>query len=141
MTIRRCRFRAQGGREGYSAVRLYPFGRFDRPLPRSIPALARLAARSVEAVRSAVGDDVDVMIDAVCRLTRPEALAVARAVAPYDLMFFEDSDRARRPGGGRASRRTLPGSDRDGERLPTVHAFRRLIETATSPTSGPTRAW
>ncbi|SVE61845.1 uncharacterized protein METZ01_LOCUS514699, partial [marine metagenome] len=62
--------------EGYTAVRLYPFGDFDqldfeegRGLETmSFTAMQRNAVDRVGAVRDAVGPDVDVMIDVVNRL-------------------------------------------------------------------------
>ena len=84
--------------EGFTAVRLYPFGDFGafdfeegRGLENmSYTAMIRNAEQRVAAVRDAVGPDVDVMIDVVNRLTPAEAIAVGRALEPYNLYFFED---------------------------------------------------
>ena len=70
--------------DGYTAVRLYPFGDFGvfdfeegRGLESmSYTAMVRNAEERVAAVRDAVGPDVDVMIDVVNRLTPAEAIAV-----------------------------------------------------------------
>lgn len=44
----------------------------------------------VAAVREAVGDDVDVMIDANSAYSFPEALRLANALQPYDTYWLED---------------------------------------------------
>jgi galactonate dehydratase len=112
---------------GYTAVRLYPFGPFDQPLPVSLPGVARRAAASVEAVRLAVGDDVDVMIDTVCRLTPTEALEVARAIEPYRLLFFEDPIEPDDPDAVTRLAARSPVPIATGERLLTIFQFRQLI--------------
>ena len=42
------------------------------------------------AVREAAGPDVDIMIDAVNRLSPAAAIAVGRALEPFNLYFFDD---------------------------------------------------
>jgi len=116
---------------GYTAVRLYPFGPFDESLPVSSRARARLAARHVEAVRLAVGDDVDVIIDTVCRLTPPEALEVARAVEPYGLLFFEDPIEPDDPEAVVRFAERSPVPIATGERLQTIYQFRQLLDGGT----------
>lgn len=116
---------------GFTAVRLYPFGPFGKALPVSPRARARLAARHVEAVRLAVGDDVDVMIDTVCRLTPPEAMEVARAVEPYGLMFFEDPIEPDDPAAVVRFAERSPVPIATGERLQTIFQFRQLLEGGT----------
>src|SRR5262249_48001480 len=45
---------------------------------------------SVHAAREAVGPDVELMLDVNCPWTPAEALAMARALAPYRLFWFEE---------------------------------------------------
>jgi galactonate dehydratase len=121
--------------EGYTAVRFYPLGRFS-PLPgedgtefsrASYTKIARMAEERVRAVRQAVGPDVDVMIDVVNRLSPPEALAVARAVAPYNLYFFEDPIEPDNLDAQADFARKSPVPVSTGERLETVYQFQDLI--------------
>lgn len=112
---------------GFTTVRLYPFGPFDRALPTSVLALASLAAENVEAVRLAVGPDVDIIIDAVCRLSPPEALEVARATAPYGLLFFEDPIAPDEPAATSRFAARSPVPVGAGERLLTIFDFQRLL--------------
>ena len=80
---------------GYTALRLYPFGAFVAGEGTSLEQLsfrgmAKHAAATLQAVRDAVGDEIDLMVDVVNRLTPPEAIEVAKALEPYGLFFFED---------------------------------------------------
>ena len=44
----------------------------------------------VEAVRDAVGPDIDLMLDVHGRLNVPTAIAMCRALAPFDLTWIEE---------------------------------------------------
>lgn len=46
--------------------------------------------RHVRAVREAIGDEIDLMVDANHAYSRSEALAFARRVEPLDISFFEE---------------------------------------------------
>ena len=121
--------------QGYTAVRLYPFGPFGnrdfyegRGLETlSFLGLGRNAATRVEAVREAVGPDIDVLIDAVNRLTPAEAIEVGRALEPYGLYFFEDPIEPENMDlwGYVAARVPMPIAT--GERLYTIYQFRDLL--------------
>lgn len=50
----------------------------------------RATIDNVEAVRNAVGPDVDVMIDVHGRLNVPTAIAMARALERFDLAWIEE---------------------------------------------------
>ncbi|HRU22417.1 MAG TPA: galactonate dehydratase [Candidatus Latescibacteria bacterium] len=72
---------------GFSAVKWCP-------VPAT-PALAgvkgaKAAEREVEAVRKAVGDGVDILLDFHGRLTPAMAIVFAKAVEPYNPMFIEE---------------------------------------------------
>ena len=78
---------------GYTALRLYPFGAFASGEGTSLEQLsfrgmAKHAAATLQAVRDAVGDEIDLMVDVVNRLTPPEAIEVGKALEPYGLFFF-----------------------------------------------------
>ncbi len=121
--------------EGYTAVRFYPLGAF-APKPgesgtefsrASYTKIARMAEERVRAVREAVGPDVDVMIDVVNRLQPAEALAVANAVAPYNLYFFEDPIEPDNLDAQAEFARRSPVPVSTGERLQTIYQFQDLI--------------
>lgn len=121
--------------EGFTAVRLYPFGDFGsfgfeegRGLENmSYSAMIRNAEGRVAAVRDAVGPDIDVMIDVVNRLTPAEALAVGRALAPYRLFFFEDPIEPENMDVWGHLAAALPMPVAMGERLYTIYQFQDLL--------------
>ncbi len=53
-------------------------------------ALVRATARRAEALRRAVGDEVELMCDAHGRFRPPVAIRQGRALEPYDLLFYEE---------------------------------------------------
>ena len=60
---------------------------------RAHPPIAEIVARDarrVRAVREAVGPEIEIAIDAGCRLDLPNALALVRAVEEYGIAFFEE---------------------------------------------------
>jgi galactonate dehydratase len=54
------------------------------------PADVRLVVAQVAALRTAVGDDVELLVEAHGRLDLETAIDVARAIAPYRLYFLEE---------------------------------------------------
>lgn len=65
-------------REGFSAVKIKVAG-----------ATLREDIARVAAVREAIGADVRLMVDALYALSVPDAIRMARAIAPYDIHFYE----------------------------------------------------
>ena len=121
--------------EGFTAVRLYPFGAFGqadfeegRGLEEmSTGAMLRSAEERVAAVREAVGADVDIMIDVVNRLTPAEAIAVGRVLEPYNLYFFEDPIEPENMEAWQYVAARLPMPVAMGERLYTIYQFQDLL--------------
>jgi len=121
--------------EGFTAVRIYPFGDFGkadfeegRGLENmSYGGMLHNAEERVAAVREAVGPAVDVMIDVVNRLTPAEAIALGRVLEPYNLYFFEDPIEPENMDawGFVAANMRVPIAA--GERLYTIHQFRDLL--------------
>ena len=121
--------------EGFTAVRLYPFGGFGisdfaegRGLENmSFTSMQHNAVERVAAVREAVGPDVDVIIDTVNRLSPAEAIAVGRALEPYNLLFFEDPIEPENMDQWQyvASSMNVPVAM--GERLYTIYQFLDLL--------------
>ncbi len=75
-------------REGFTAVRLSPFVPASQKLTYS--ARLKTTVNRVKAVRDAVGDEVDVLIDVHNRLTPDEAIVLGRELVKYRLLFIED---------------------------------------------------
>jgi galactonate dehydratase len=78
---------AEAVKMGFRGLKWDPFGAAYLEMDR--PARNR-AIEIVEAVRSAVGPDIDLMIEAHGRLNVPTAIAMARAMARFDPRWFEE---------------------------------------------------
>ena len=89
--------------------------------------MQRTAVEWVAAVRDAVGPDIDVMIDVVNRLTPAEAIAVGRALEPFNLYFFEDPIEPENMDQWTHVAQNVPMPLAMGERLYTLFQFRDLL--------------
>ncbi len=74
-------------KKGYSALKWDPFGSADRTLS---PVQHRQAVACVAAVREAVGDDVDLLIEAHGRFNIYTAITLARDLERYNIFFYEE---------------------------------------------------
>ncbi len=89
--------------------------------------LHEITVENVAAARAAVGADVELMMDCNCPWRASEALAIARAVRPFDLAWFEEPvwppedypalARVRREGGIKVSAGENAMSPADFERM------------------------
>lgn len=110
---------------GYTALKILP-------VPRTAPldgasGIAHAVA-VMRAVREAVGDDVEVMVDLHGRMTAAMAIELGRALAPFRPWFLEEPCP---PGNADAIvevARALPIPIATGERLVTRWEFRELLE-------------
>jgi galactonate dehydratase len=78
--------------EGFTAVKLAPFDELRAPdHMRTGPKAAwKLGVERVEAVRAAIGADVDLAVDCHGRMETSEAIAVGQALAGCDLLWYEE---------------------------------------------------
>ncbi|PRY19956.1 D-arabinonate dehydratase/D-galactarolactone cycloisomerase [Aliiruegeria haliotis] len=83
----------------------------------------------VAAVREAIGPDARFMIDANYMLTTTEALRYQRAMAPYDLYWFEAPVSPRSVDGMARINQSGPAPLAGCENIFGVDAFRRYLET------------
>jgi len=74
-------------KQGYTALKWDPFGSADRTLS---PKQARYAVACVEAVREAVGDEVDLLIEAHGRFNVYTAIAMGRQLEKFNIFFYEE---------------------------------------------------
>lgn len=72
---------------GYKALKWDPFEASYLEMDR---AQRRRTIENVEAVRAAVGPDVDLMLDVHGRLNVPTSIAIARELARFDLAWIEE---------------------------------------------------
>jgi galactonate dehydratase len=72
---------------GYSALKFDPFGPGGREISRNE---LRLAAKQVAAVRRAIGDEADMLLEFHGRFSPIMALEAMRAMAPYEPTWCEE---------------------------------------------------
>jgi galactonate dehydratase len=86
-------------KQGYTALKFYPLARPDagphgnirHVSLRSIDREAeKWVVNSVKAIRDAIGQDVDLMVDMSAELTTDVAIRLGRRLEEYDLYFFEE---------------------------------------------------
>lgn len=111
---------------GYTAIKALVVP-ITEPLDRNAPI--RHAEQCMAAIRDAVGDDVDVMVDLHGRTTPAMAIEYGQALAPFRPYFFEEPCPPENVKGMVEVARALPGIPiATGERLATRFAFRELLE-------------
>ena len=119
--------RARGSvNAGYSAIKALVV-----PVSEPLDGLApiRRAEACMAAIREAVGDGVDIMVDLHGRTTPAMAIQYGQALAPYRLFFFEEPCPPENPTALAEVARGLPGVPiATGERLVTRFQFRELFE-------------
>lgn len=78
--------------EGFKAVKLAPFDEVhhSRLGEGNLRRAAETGLARVAAVREAVGDEVDVLVDCHCRFDVPTARHIAEELAPLNVFWFEE---------------------------------------------------
>jgi len=88
----------------------------------------KYAAACVEAMRKAVGDDIDIMVDCHARPGPRMGMLFAEALEPYGLYFFEEPCWPENIDEIALIQRAVKTPIATGERLIGIHAFRDLLE-------------
>jgi galactonate dehydratase len=88
----------------------------------------KYAERCVRAMRDALGDDIDLMVDCHARPSPRMGLRFAKALEPYGLYWFEEPCWPESVAGLAEIQRAVTTPIATGERLVTQHAFRPLLE-------------
>src|SRR6185295_16696104 len=110
---------------GYTAVKV-----LITPPTEALNSIAayKYAARGMEAMRRAVGDDVDIMVDCHGRHAPANALEFCRVLAPFRPYFVEEPVPPENVDAMADVRRASPVPIATGERLLTRHDFRQVFE-------------
>jgi galactonate dehydratase len=117
---------ARLARYGCTAVKVAPQPPESDRLP--VAAVIRGAAARLEALRRALGDDVDIAVDPHARIFEPvRALQLAQALKPYNPYFFEEPLRPENIDALAALRRQVDVPIATGEMLYTKYEFRDLL--------------
>lgn len=101
-------------------------------VPSTMPleglAPLRYAEENVRAMREAVGDRIDLMVDCHARPSPRMGLLFAKALEPYGLYFLEEPCWPESVDGIAEIQRSVSTPIATGERLVGLHAFRDLLE-------------
>ena len=102
------------------------------PVPPTMPLEGlepvRLAERCVAAMRDAVGDQIDIMVDCHARPSPAMGKLFAHALEPFDLFWLEEPCWPEHLDGIAEIARAVRTPIATGERLVGLHAFRELLE-------------
>jgi galactonate dehydratase len=88
----------------------------------------RFAEACVGAMREAVGEGIDIMVDAHARPSPRMGVRFAKALEPYGLYFFEEPCWPESVDGIAEVQRSVSTPIATGERLVSQYAFRELLE-------------
>ncbi|GAB3924904.1 galactonate dehydratase [Larkinella terrae] len=86
------------------------------------------AEACVKAMREAVGDSIDIMVDCHARPSPRMGMQFAKALEPYGLYFFEEPCWPETMDDIALIQRAVKTPIASGERLVGVHAFREMLE-------------
>lgn len=102
------------------------------PVPPTAPIESadaiRTAERRLTAMREAVGDGIDIMVDCHARHSPAVGKQVALALEPFDLYWLEEPCWPEVPDAMADIARAVRTPIATGERLVGIHAFRELLE-------------
>jgi galactonate dehydratase len=110
--------------QGYSALKFDPFG---TAYHNMTPEEEREVRSIVEAVREAVGPDVDIMIEGHDRFTVSSAIQIGRWLEPIRPLWFETPVLSTDVEATVAVARAVPVPVATGERFNTLTQFSRLL--------------
>lgn len=111
--------------QGFSAVKAMPIPVCE---PIESPKVLKYAARCMEAMRIAAGDEVDIMIDLHARTTPAAAIQFGSMLTEYHPYWYEEPCWSDQVDGLVQVARALPFPIATGERLVTRWQFRELLE-------------
>ena len=101
------------------------------PVPPTMPleglGPVRLAESYVAAMRDAVGDEIDIMVDCHARPSPTMGKIFARALEPFELFWLEEPCWPEHPEAIAEIARSVRTPVATGERLVGLHAFRDLL--------------
>ncbi len=111
-------------KKGFTAMKFDPFGNNYDHINRKN---AVKASETVEALRSELGDDVDLLIECHGRFSTRDAIIAATEIEPYDPFFFEEPVHPELEVGLSEFKRHIATPVALGERLLNKRDFYRLI--------------
>ncbi len=121
-------------RDGYSALKCYPLASPDEKGLRHVSArsvdrdFANLAFAKIKALRSAVGPDVEIMLDLSGGLTTAETVRLCRRFEELDIAWIEEPADPFDVGALKKISEQVNIPIAVGERIYTRHGFRKIFE-------------
>jgi len=112
-------------KKGYTAMKWDPFGSADRTLTSE---QARHAVACVAAVREAVGDDVDLLIEVHGRFNVYTAIKLANELEKYNIFFYEEPVPPENLDALAEVKQAVRVPIATGERCYTKFGYRELLE-------------
>jgi galactonate dehydratase len=109
----------------------YKFVRFSVSAEGNVlepPAAVRRTIREFEALRTALGDDIEICLDIHTRLDPMDSVTLCRALEPYRPFFLEDPLRSENPDSFRQFRQQVASPIAIGEQFASKWEFRQVIE-------------
>lgn len=101
-------------------------------VPETMPleglTAVKYATACVEAMRDAVGDQIDIMVDCHARPSPRMGMMFAKALEPYGLYFFEEPCWPETMEDIALIQRSVTTPIASGERLVSIYAFREMLE-------------
>ena len=111
--------------EGWRVLRISPI-RCDGPFDPK--AAVRRGIEHFEALRAAIGDELEIILEVHTRLSPPRAIELCNGLEAFHPFYVEDPIRSENPASFRTLREQTSVPLGTGEQLPTKWAFRELIE-------------
>jgi galactonate dehydratase len=120
----------QAVKDGWKYVRtaVMETGMVDDRLILEPAAAVRQTVKTLEAMRTAVGPDIEIVCDAHTRLDTPDAIRLCKKVEDLDLFFMEDPLRSENPASYATLARHTSVPIAAGEQWATKWPFRQVIE-------------
>jgi galactonate dehydratase len=111
--------------KGYTALKWDPFGKAEWSITKS---QLKDALESIKAVKNAVGDEVDILIEGHGRFNIFTSIKIARELEEFEPMFFEEPVMPENVDALAEVREKSPVPIAAGERFYTKHDFKLAIE-------------
>ena len=114
--------------QGFTAVKFDPAGAYTAYDPRQpdLEALTRVE-NFIRTIRAAVGDKCDLLLGTHGQMTPSGAIRMARRIAPYDPLWFEEPVPPDNPAAMATVAAATPVPIAAGERLTTKYEFAALL--------------
>lgn len=122
--------------DGFDAIKMYPLSQKDPVRNMNMhlknreisKAAYRRCVDSVQMVRTAIGDDIDLMVDVTAEGTTDIMTRIGQEIEPYNLFWYEEPLDAFDVDAYKVLKDKVNIPIATGERLYTRYGFRRIVE-------------